>query len=297
MSSNRLIPVVFAVVLLTLPLAAADSGAPTNPLFEKLRTEGVAIDSEQKVKLPAPVMADGLDAKGQQAVLAKLAGESYTVEDLLRKSVVAPHILDKHEIRSADPARPVFAVDVYFVAHGGLDAITRKNFLETWQNTQKDRKVHLLTPEELSRRKLEVRSTDRLQQRYSHIVVDVLDRVRVSATLQTVLTRGMDSVLSASRLAPHFLDDPDFPDRWQALTRDDEGKLVVGKPTPYTGAAAYVKVTRLAEPEGTLFVEYHGVYTEPKAWFSGANPLRSKLPAIVQSEVRDFRRALARAQK
>jgi hypothetical protein len=58
-----------------------------------------------------------------------------------------------------------------------------------------------------------------------------------------------------------------------------------------------VKVTRLVEPAGALFVEYHLVFVEPRAWFGGANLLRSKVPILAQSEVRAFRRELARAKK
>ncbi len=74
------------------------------------------------------------------------------------------------------------------------------------------------------------------------------------------------------------------------MKRDELGKPQVGQPQPYSGAGFYAKVTRLKEPEGALFVEYHQVFQEPKAWFGGANLLRSKLPLLAQDSVRDFRR-------
>jgi hypothetical protein len=54
-----------------------------------------------------------------------------------------------------------------------------------------------------------------------------------------------------------------------------------------------VKITRLAEPAGSLFVEYHVAFAEPQGWFQGANLLRSKLPIAAQDSVRKFRRTLA----
>ena len=42
----------------------------------------------------------------------------------------------------------------------------------------------------------------------------------------------------------------------------------MGKPEPYSGGAAfYAKVTRLIKPENAIFVEFHQVFYEPRAWF------------------------------
>jgi hypothetical protein len=53
----------------------------------------------------------------------------------------------------------------------------------------------------------------------------------------------------------------------------------------------------LHEPKDALFVEYHLVYTEPRGWFSGSDPLTTKVPAIIQSEERTFRQELIRIKK
>ena len=66
---------------------------------------------------------------------------------------------------------------------------------------------------------------------------------------------------------------------------------------PYSGAGGYLKITRLHEPKGALFIEYHLIYSEPQGWFSGADPLTTKLPAIIQAEVRTFRRELSNVKK
>ena len=56
-----------------------------------------------------------------------------------------------------------------------------------------------------------------------------------------------------------------------------------------------MKITRLSQPAGTIFVEYHSVFHEPKGWFDGENLLRAKLPTIAQFQVQQFRGKLARA--
>jgi hypothetical protein len=65
---------------------------------------------------------------------------------------------------------------------------------------------------------------------------------------------------------------------------------------PFSGSGQYLKVTRLVEPQGALFVEYHLVFTEPADWFGGANLLRSKLPQAAQVIVRSMRRELLKEQ-
>ena len=56
------------------------------------------------------------------------------------------------------------------------------------------------------------------------------------------------------------------------------------------GAGMYFKITKLAAPEGALFIEQHVMFAEPAGWFGGANLLRSKLPIAVQDNVRTMRR-------
>jgi hypothetical protein len=270
---------------------------PGNPLFEELRTPGLAISPTQRARLPAPSMADGLDARGQREVLAALAGDDYSVEELVRPSVVAPLILRFRDVEPSDPEAPAHGIDLWFVAHGDLDTVGSKDFLDRWQAARKDSAVHVLTPAERARRKLEAEDREGRRERWGRAVFTLLDRVEVGATVHSVLTRSADSILAAGMVDPRFLGDAEFPNRWRPINRDEDGRPVPGEPQPYGGAGGYLKVTRLSEPAGALFVEYHLVFTEPRGWFGGANLLRSKVPLMTQSEVRAFRRELARAKK
>lgn len=283
------------LLLLAVSADLADSHDRYNPLYRELRETGIAVTSAVATPLPAPTMADKLDAKKQMAVLAELAGQDYPLEELLRKSVVAPHILKFRDVKPSDPNAPAHGVDVWFIAHGDLDELAKKDFMEmTLTQVLKDRKMHFLRAAELAKRSLAEKSNAQSEERFAYGSLPMLDRVVVSGTNHVVLSRTADSLLIASVLDPRFSDDAEFGNQWQAVEKNDEGKVQLGTPHPYTCSGGYLKVTRLIEPRGALFVEYHQVFTEPKKWFGGANLLRSKLPILVQSEVRAFRREVVK---
>jgi hypothetical protein len=242
-------------------------------------------------------MADGLDPRAQRQVLEAVAGEQQSVEDLLRPAVVSPFVLKRRDVKPSEPDAPAHGLDLWFVAHGSLDTLAGKDFLDQWQAGRKDRQVHVFTPKELGTRKLREQVGEGRQERYGYAVFTLLERVEIAVALHAVTTRGPDSVLGAAEVDPRFAEDRDFPNRWRPIERDEDGRPVLGPAQAYGGAAGYLKITKLVEPADALFVEYHLVFTEPKGWFGGANLLRSKVPLLAQSEVRAFRRELAKAKK
>ena len=74
-------------------------------------------------------------------------------------------------------------------------------------------------------------------------------------------------------LDERFVRDPEFPNAWRPITRDESGRRRLGEPRPYTGFGGYAKATRLLEPAGAFFVEYHAAFAEPSGWFNGTNLL------------------------
>ncbi|MHB1422612.1 MAG: hypothetical protein ACYC3I_05340 [Gemmataceae bacterium] len=265
----------------------------SNPLFERLRTEGLSVAGEMKVPLPAPRMADGLDAADQRAVLEKIVGKRFRVGDFTAKVGTAPHVYSIEKIAADEADAPrAFCIAVSFIAYGSLDTVSNRDFLEKLHKKSKDRQLRILTAAELDKRKLTVESSKEREERYSHGVILVLERVELRAALHTMVTRQPDSLLAATRVDPRFAKDSDFPNQWRKITADEEGERKLGPAYPYGGAGGYLKITRLHEPKDALFIEYHLLYTEPKEWFNGADPLTTKLPAIIQSEVRGFRQEL-----
>jgi hypothetical protein len=283
-------------ILLAPGFLAAEGHDEANPLFHELRDPGLAVGSTNKVPLPVPSMADGLDAKAQQAVIKRIAGEEYAVDELLRKSVVAPHILRLRNMAPSDPKAPARGVDVWFIAYGDLKTVADKEFLDrVLRANRNEGKGQDLKSADLAKRGITVKEGNEKREGYAHVTFTFLDRVQISATGHSFWSQTADSVLVAAKLDPRFRNDPDFPNLWRSMTRDDEGKFQLGPPQPYEGAGYYVKITRLIEPRGALFVEAHVVFTEPVKWFDGANLLRSKLPPVVQSQVRSLRRELLKA--
>jgi hypothetical protein len=280
----------FLALMLAAP-PSAEGHEQKNPLFRELREPGVALGAGFRSVLPPPSMPDGLDASAQRALLEKLAGDDYPLDELLRKSPVAPHIIKIHDIRPSDPAAPAYGVDVWFVAYGDLQTLGKKDVNSYFGSGRKEVNLRALTAEELAKHKLSPRKTADLQERYLRAVEVLLDKVQVELTSISAVSRTEESLLVATRLDQRFTGNPDLPNQWRKLERDEtEDKVTLGPPHPYDCTATYLKITRLHEPKGALFVEYHRVSTEPKEWFGGANLLRSKLPILIQSEVRSFRR-------
>jgi hypothetical protein len=293
---NRLVVVAGVLALTVAPLAAGDGTAEkANEVFEELTKDGVAVGGGHRVRLPAPSMADDLDARSQRAVLDHVAGSNYCAEDLLRRSLVAPYVVKLRDV-TAEPEAPAFGVDLWFVAHGDFACLNADTLLAFRDSARKEARTHVLTAAELARRKLTDRSGPGRNERYGHACVTLLDRVQLDLTLHTQTTRRRDSLLSAARVDPRFRDDADFPNQWRRLDGGGD-RPKAGPAHPYGGAAAFLKITKLLEPEGALFAELHLVVTEPRGWFGGANLLRSKVPLGTLAAVRSFRRELAGARK
>ena len=276
------------------PPAADGSTATENALFRELTTAGVALDSDARAPLPAPLLADGLDAAAQKHALAELADDNHPLEALLRKSVVAPLKLKISDV-AAGTAGTGRRVDLWFIVYADLDRIADADVLqhgfeaETKSDNASAPKVTSLSEAELTKRGI----TPGTNERWFAGSMNLFDRVELSVTLAGEQTRTPESVLVAMRIDPRFDDDRQFPNRWLPLTRDEAGVQKPGQPHAYHAAGGYLKATRLHEPAGAVLVEYHLAFDEPGGWFSGANLLRSKLPIVCQDGVRKFRRRFA----
>ena len=77
--------------VLTVLVAAGGPAASENTLLKELVEKGVEMPDGQVVRLPAPTMAEGLNAEQQAAVLAKTAAlGKTTLEKFLDKHSNAP---------------------------------------------------------------------------------------------------------------------------------------------------------------------------------------------------------------
>lgn len=290
------------LLLLLLPSAGTDDHPAQNPVYRELLQKGVRVAEADHVVLPAPTLTDGMDARAQRAALEAIPERHMPVDALLRKSVVAPLVFRYRKIETPDRKVPVRGVDIWFVVYGKLDLLSDKHFVDEvlragqQDEENKETKFKSLTPEELRARKIAPPPEEDGKERYAHSVFSLLDRVRLSVTAHGYVSQTKESLLLASTLDPRFASDAEYGNRWQPMQRRGGTEPKLGPASPYQGAASYVKITRLAEPAGALLVEEHVVFVEPHGWFHGSPLLRSKLPMLAQTEVRRFRRLVAKRQ-
>jgi hypothetical protein len=279
---------------LACALIAADPHEKLNPVFEQLTEEGVDAGANvPKAKLPAPSLADGLDAAAQRATIEAIVGRAYTYEMFVRDSVVSPQIIRMPDAPAMADGQRLRQVDVWFIAYGDLDKIASKGFLgKLFGGGGGDAKGTALTAEDLAKHDIKIAPEAEKYEGYGHGSFELLEKVRLTGTTRSYWSRTDDSIVAAALLDPSFADDAEFPNYWQSITKG-AGGAVLGAPNPYHGTGQYIKITRLAEPPGALLVECHVIYVEPKGWFDGTSLLASKLPAVMQNQVREMRKKLA----
>lgn len=292
--------VAFARILLVASFALVPESRirAANGVYEALVDQGVALDADETVRLPQPVLADGLDAVAQRQAIEPLLAGRYEWSEFTRKSVVSPLLL-KIDDSSRQAGHLGRRVDLYFVAYGTLEVLRDEQKMQEQLNLAASGEmegeqggVKVLASDELAKRGLPSRqeSTD---PRWVAVEATLLGKVQLNFTTRNERTDGDKSLIIASLLDEQFRGDAEYPNSWRPITIDDAGRRQVGPPEPYAGLASYVKATRLVEPAGAVFVEYHVAYAEPEGWFHGANLLRSKLPIVAQDLVRKLRRKMA----
>lgn len=282
-----------AITALTAP---ADPHEKLNPLYRDLRVAGLEIGAETPVKFPAPLFPDGLTGEQQQATLKKILGEDFNYAEFTRNSQLAPNKLVIREITPAAPRSLTRQIEVVFVAYGDLAVVANKDFLDRVLDlNRKEGKASSIPREKLQTRGIVLSEKQAKHEGYGHLVLNLLDKVELTATGRSIWSQTPDSIVVAGRLDPRFRNDAEFPNLWKPILLGREGKKTLGKATPYDGAGYYVKITKMTQPAGALLVEGHILLSEPEGWFEGTNLLSSKLPPVLQKQVRSFRRELIQA--
>ena len=291
-------------IFLSALLGVASAMATENPVFKELLEKGVKMSDGSTVKLPPPILADGLDAAAQKAALAKAQNGRDSVEELLGKSFYAPVEVKIRTVGAPKGEGPaVRAIDLWFVAHGDWKVLTSKDFLETAMKSKEEgksrvvREAGVLTEKELASRKLSAEVKQGYEERFPHATFRLFERIELSTTRFAVLTQTKTSVLAAARVDPRFAKDAEYPNQWRPLLRDERAEIKVGPAHPFDHAGGYAKITRLLNPSDGILVECHFVYEEPYAWFDGINLVKQKVPAMVNEKVKTFRRKLTLASE
>jgi hypothetical protein len=281
-----------AAILASLLLGV---GEPANPLLNELLEKGLPIPQGPTLRLPPPLMKEGLSSGEQEAILKKAAGKN-EFEYFKKDSLGAPYSLDLNAIDDKGK-RIGQTIDLYFLAFGKLDKVKKEDVLNQLIGTESKKgknvgKAKILSAEQLRMREIQSLNGPNLEERFACLNFLLLEKVKITGVTDNVKTSGPDWVALAMRLDPRFEKDKEFPNSWRSFDPlADEGKAF-GPPIPYSGLAGYARVTQLAQPAGALFFEMHLVLHEPEAWFGGPNLLRSKLPLLIQENVRELRKKL-----
>ena len=285
----------FAPFVASLLVAA---GQPANPLLNELLEKGLPLPQGQTVRFAPPLMADGLSKEQQQAVLLKVA-DKRPLDLFLKKTDAAPFHYKITSIEDRAGKRVGQTVDLAFIAYGSLDRVVKEDVLNQLIGTEAKKakdvdNVKVLSPDVLAKRGIKLLDGTNVEERYAGLDIFLLEKVKITGITRNVKAHGPDSVALAMMLDPRFADDKDYPNRWRPYDPLAEKDKAFGPPQPYTGMGGYARVTKLIEPEGALFFEVHTAFHEPEGWFGGPNLLRSKLPIVLQENVRNLRRKLGR---
>jgi hypothetical protein len=294
---KRFLPL--AVVILLEAAAQHSSlaaeGEAANPLFDEQVRKGITLPEGPTVKLPAPIIPPGPPPANLTDLLDQAAG-SRPVDLFLRRSLNAPFSLTIRSVERKKDDRCAQEIDLKFVAYGKLEAVLDSDFLTQFLSGKQKKggsgeQNTVLEPADLKERGIRLLNGRSRKEQYSTITMSLLNKVQVDGVMRTVRTDSPDFVLSATRMDDRFQNDKQYPNTWRPINvLDEEEKL--GPPRPYTGLAGYVLATKLPEPRGALLIEMHFLLHEPPAWFGERNLLRSKLPGVIQENVRSFRRKL-----
>src|ERR1700722_17013668 len=195
-----------AAIFLTATLAGAPKDHQANPLFRELIKDGLGVGAKAKVLLPAPTMADGLDAAGQKKVLDKLIEGTYEFDNFVGNSPVAPNILRTRDIEPSDPQSPAKGADFWFVAYGDWKKVTDKEFMQkAWNASPREPKVKLLSAAELAKRSITIPADQTNQLSFGYGSVQLFNKVEVSGTGYSYWTKTESSFVLAGKLDPRFL--------------------------------------------------------------------------------------------
>lgn len=281
-------------LLATLSQTPADlPGHDRNAVYRAAVEQGLEVGGVREA-LPEPTFRDGQSAEEQKAALAEIAGSKRGAEEMLQRSVSAPHKLRLGDKKVEGAV--IRSGDLYLVLRGAnLDAIDPADAIGRFKGEPVEAanmrfEVHVLAPEEAAKAPAPPAAGSEW---LSHAKGRLLDRILLEATDRLAASRSADSLILASKTDPGFTAEGPFPNRWSTVAVKATGDEV-GPPRPFAGGIGYVKMTRLAGEDDALLVEAHFAFAEPSDWFDGAPILRSKLGLIAQDQVRRLRREVAR---
>ena len=247
--------IALALLISFVALLGSTAIAEDNVIFTELVQKGVPLSNGKTIKLPDPVMADGLDQAAQLKVMKSITDEKH-LESFLKGGLSDHFELKKDKTTGSKKEDSLGRqIDLYFVGQGTVETAASSDFTKKLLNQNDPNapgKAEFFTDNELKSRKLTVTNSEKMKERYAHAFNKILGKVEVSGSGRGIKTVEPDSIMVASKLEPRFADDPKYPNQWQSITTVN-GRAVLGNPEKYSGLGAYIKITKLAGPEEPRF--------------------------------------------
>ncbi len=274
-----------------------------NSIYVGVLRDGLSADGAT-YKPPEPRLRDDMAAEAQRAAMRELAGSDQRLDELLRDSVTAPHLMKVHDVKGADAT--IRVVDLWFVVYADIAEVDPAKEAAKTDEKQVEAgnmvmRTRLLKPEDIRAAGIEPPPSTREGPGpitwYGHVHGRLLDRIEFDVTNQVAATRTGESMVVASRTDPAFDKPGPFANGWKPVGTGQEPGAAADASKPYRGGISYTKISRLAFQPGALLVEMHGAFVEPHDWFHGAPILRSKFSVVAQDQIRSLRRELARRKK
>lgn len=268
---------------------ASQTDSGTGELYERLTSRGIEI-AGQLIEIPSPILADGLDSNAQKTALADVT-KKHGWDRFTANRNTAPILVELDYIKEGNK-RHGHKVSLYFVAYGDRQKLEDQVYVREVVRTRKKEKFEE-DPKDLSADEVsgvEIPAKQLEKDKFVYSVMPLLKKVQISGVNHAELVTTDESLTVSYELDPRFAGHEKLAAKWRPIKSDKLGNKLLGKPVSYSGYGGYLKVTRLKELKGAMFVEGHFVFHEPQEWFSGGNSIRSKLPLIMQETVRVFRR-------
>ena len=227
---------------------------------------------------PTIEMADGLSAKEQEKVFSQVG---LRASDVTKNSVVARvKISPKKKLKVDGGAFRQYSY--YFGVYGTMSKLQDKKLLGAIFGAGKQGGGRSLGEE----------GDDQYDFSNQEEVLDKLNLELVTRSNHHTSRADDDSVLSLLSASHVVGTDPKEQEKttWASVKTPDEKH-------PYLGMGVLMKATPVVDTPDCLFVEIHLVFFEPTDWFGGKNLMGSKLPIVIQDQVRSLRRGLVADKK
>lgn len=290
--------------------AQGQAPQPPNSVFDDLIKTGVPFAAGPR-KIRPPTLPDGLGAAEQkkaiEAMLKLKKSNPPTYAQFIKENRNSPYVFLINDGRTdvGNQGPPGHSIDLWFVAHGKLAAITDPQFLKQQFKPDASDQIDVLQPDQLPM-EIKTQKFPGGGEWFVHgqfMIMSKDQRVKVRGTAHAMETTTPESGTLAAIVDQHFNQNPAYPNEFRLVLRDGNGNVLrdtkgnsqLGPPTVYYSTGGYIKATQLKQPATAIFVEYHLVYDEPTAWFGGANLLRSKLYGKTETDVHNFRSEVKKA--